>query len=126
MILRTTLLAGLLFVAADTHAQFWKKKHKVEKTNPAVEQPTSLNPTSARAEEANMPKAARKSLKGPTYGLEQKYYERVEAVAKERRKAEKMMLKPQYSDPMYFGHKRPPKKRKASKMKYCKECGIRH
>ena len=27
---------------------------------------------------------------------------------------------------MYFGHKRPPKKRPANKMKFCKECGIRH
>ena len=48
------------------------------------------------------------------------------AVAKERDKAEREMAKPQYSNPMYFGHKRPPKKHKPGKMKYCKECGIRH
>jgi hypothetical protein len=32
----------------------------------------------------------------------------------------------QYVNPMYFGHKKPPKKRPAHKMKLCKVCGIRH
>jgi hypothetical protein len=50
----------------------------------------------------------------------------MEEVARQRRKNEKLMAKPQYSDPMYFGHKRPPKKRPPEKMKYCKVCGIRH
>jgi hypothetical protein len=50
----------------------------------------------------------------------------MELVAKQKRKAEKEMMKPQYSDPTYFGHKRKPKKRHYKKMKYCKECGIRH
>jgi hypothetical protein len=50
----------------------------------------------------------------------------MQATVKEKRKAEKIMEKPQYSNPMYFGHKRPPKKRAPNKMKYCKECGIRH
>jgi hypothetical protein len=27
---------------------------------------------------------------------------------------------------LYFGHKNPPKKHKAGKIRYCKECGIRH
>ncbi len=107
----------------DSHAQFWKKK-QAPKNDPSTQQPTSLSP-STTPQRHYTPKAPRPS-KGPTYGLEQEYYERVEAVAKERRKAEKIMMKPQYSDPMYFGHKRPPKKRKPSKMKYCQECGIRH
>ncbi len=34
--------------------------------------------------------------------------------------------KPQYSDPMYFGHKRKPKKRPPGKRKLCKECGLTH
>ena len=36
------------------------------------------------------------------------------------------MKKAQYSDPMNFGHKRKPKKRKPGKQKYCKECGLVH
>lgn len=61
-----------------------------------------------------------------TVDLQREYYERVDAVMKQRKKAAKIMQKPQYSDPMYFGHKRPPKKRPPQKMKFCKECGIRH
>lgn len=46
--------------------------------------------------------------------------------AKDIQKIEKMKSKPQYADPMYFGHKKPPKKRPPGKQKYCKECGMRH
>ncbi len=45
---------------------------------------------------------------------------------KKRARRERKMKKPQYSNPAYFGHKRPPKKRPASKRKMCKECGIIH
>lgn len=49
-----------------------------------------------------------------------------EARLKERQKIAEEMKKPQYSDKMYFGHKRPPKKRPVHKRKFCKECGIVH
>jgi hypothetical protein len=49
-----------------------------------------------------------------------------EARIKERQKMAEEMKKPQYSDKMYFGHKRPPKKRPVHKRKFCKECGIVH
>jgi hypothetical protein len=54
------------------------------------------------------------------------YYARVEHIAKEKQKTLKKMAAPQYSNPLYFGHKRPPKRNAIHKMKYCKECGIRH
>jgi hypothetical protein len=87
--------------------------------------PTSLDPL---PRERHLPKEARKrsKAKGPTYNAERDYYERVEDFGKTRRKNEKMLMTPQYSDPSYFGHKRPPKKRPPDKMKFCKECGIRH
>jgi RNase P subunit RPR2 len=47
-------------------------------------------------------------------------------VAKEHRKRNKQMEKPQYSDASYFGHKRKPRIRKQGKRKMCKECGIVH
>ena len=50
----------------------------------------------------------------------------VEASKKRYRKMRRKMKKPQYSDPMYFGHKKKPKKRKRGKRKLCKECGIVH
>jgi len=122
MILRLTLIAFLAFMSAETYGQFWKKKNKAQKEEEGG-QPTSLDPSYAKKE--YVPKA-RKETRGPTYGLEQEFYERMEDLEKTRRKNEKMLDKPQYSDPMYFGHKRPPKKRKPSKMKFCKVCGIRH
>lgn len=120
------LIVLLAFVTGETYAQFWKKKKPRAETQNTVMQPTSLNPSSQKREYAAKASNTQRSGKGPTYGLEQAYYERMEKVAKERRKTERLMEKPQYSDPLYFGHKRPPKKRKASKMKFCKECGIRH
>jgi hypothetical protein len=56
----------------------------------------------------------------------QDYYDRMEDVAKAYRRAEKLSRKPRYSNPLYFGHKRPPRKHSPEKMRYCKECGIRH
>jgi hypothetical protein len=54
------------------------------------------------------------------------YEQRMKDNAKAYNKAAKEMEKPQYSDPSYFGHKRPPKKRPVGKRKFCKECGIVH
>jgi hypothetical protein len=50
----------------------------------------------------------------------------MKANVKKRAKIARKMEKPQYSDPTYFGHKRPPKKRAVGKRKMCKECGIVH
>lgn len=121
MHLKVFLFVSMTFLTFESQAQFWHSKKRKEQREAGV--PTSLDPVSQKEQ---VPKEARKSSKGPTYGLEQAYYDRMEAVQKERRKSERMMEKPQYSDPMYFGHKRPPKKRKASKMRFCKVCGIRH
>lgn len=52
--------------------------------------------------------------------------QRMEANVKQNKKEAKLMLKPQYSDPMYFGHKRKPKKRPPGKRKFCKECHLTH
>jgi len=42
------------------------------------------------------------------------------------RREEAMKNDPRFTDHLYFGHKKPPKKRPVGKQKYCKECGIRH
>jgi archaellum component FlaD/FlaE len=56
----------------------------------------------------------------------QEFYKRMKANAKKYKKMQREMKKPQYSDPMYFGHKKMPKKRPPGKKKYCRECGIVH
>jgi hypothetical protein len=119
--MRLILTILLLCFIITTFAQSRKQR----KAEAAQMGPTSLDPTPS---DRHLPKQARKraEAKGPTYNGEKEYYERVEAFAKTRRKNEKMLMSPQYSDPSYFGHKRPPKKRPPHKMKFCKECGIRH
>ena len=118
---RIFVMVFLVFVTVDSFAQSRKQRKKEAET---AQQPNSLDPSYSRQEYA--PKASRKSSKGATYELEEQYFQRMADLQKTRKKDARMLEKPQYSDPMYFGHKRPPKKRKASKMKFCKECGIRH
>ena len=121
--LRIITLLVFVSISSTASAQFWKKKKKAA---PPIQrsQPTALNPVAER--DYAPKKTSRKQAKGPTYDGERRFYERMEELEKTRRKNEKLAQKPQYSDPMYFGHKRPPKKRKPGKMKYCKECGLRH
>jgi hypothetical protein len=73
----------------------------------------------------------RKGKKELTYSeqFDQKvkeYYNRMEANAKKYKKMEREMKKPEFSNPTYFGHKHPPKKRPPGKKKYCKICGMVH
>lgn len=88
-------------------------------------QPNSVNPN--YPSQSYAPKKSKvKGNKRVTYDARENFYRRLDLVAKEKRKAEKEMMKPQYSDPSYFGHKRPPKRHKPGKIRLCKECGIRH
>lgn len=54
------------------------------------------------------------------------FRKRMKRLYKKKKKEEKLAEKPQYSNPLYFGHKKPPKKRPLGKRKYCEECGIVH
>ncbi|HEU5292410.1 MAG TPA: hypothetical protein VFU05_17305 [Cyclobacteriaceae bacterium] len=122
--LRYFFTCVLMMAAAASFAQSKKKKAKEAETPASSNQPSSLNPN--YSEKKYEPSKKKRPTGKVTYNATEKFYERQEAIAKQERKAEKEMEKPQYSDPLYFGHKRPPKKRPPSKMKYCKTCGIRH
>lgn len=54
------------------------------------------------------------------------FRERITAVLEQKAREERKMNKPRYTNPLYFGHKKPPKKRKNGKKKFCKECGLWH
>ncbi len=114
-----------LFVSGAQAQLLKRKKKNVPASEQASDQPTSLNP-SAPQKQFGPKKSKKGKLAKPTYGSEEAYFKRMDELHKTRRKNEKMLDKPQYSDPMYFGHKRPPKKRPVGKMKYCKECGLKH
>ena len=122
LIISVFLLSG---VVAFAQSEKKNKKRNKGKNKTEVTQPTSMDPSYPTPGYA--PKYERKAKSiDLTYNAEKRYYEQKQKIAKDRRKAEKELSKPQYTDPMYFGHKRPPKKHKPGKMKYCKECGMRH
>jgi hypothetical protein len=115
MKLRGFLLYPLVVGAITGYAQ--TAKDPSSPTSPKMEYPASKYPS---------PRQKKFSNQKTTVDLQREYYERVEAVMKMRKKQARLMKKPQYSNPMYFGHRRPPKKHSPSKMRYCTECGIRH
>ena len=120
------LVIILMAPSADVEAQSRKKKRSAER--PAAgytTTPSALAPGTS-VEMAAPRQAKKKASRKTTYDQQQEYYERVAAVAKSREKTARIMEKPQYSDPTYFGHKRKPKRRPPHKMRLCKECGIRH
>lgn len=117
----------VVLVGLSTHlamGQASDKKKKKGKDKYETAQPTSKDPSAPNI--YYQPKKSKVKFKGITHNAERNYYEQMARVEKARIKAEKELAKPQYSDPMYFGHKNPPKKHKPGKIKYCKECGIRH
>lgn len=126
MNVRIVLMLFMLLLTAESQAQFWKSKKSKNKNEPTSQQPNSLDPTTSTRKEYAPKESSKSARRSSQQSPEQQFFERMEELEKVRRKNERMMEKPQYSDPMYFGHKRPPKKRKASRMKFCKECGIRH
>lgn len=120
------ILGGSLNLYAQGVEGPGKKKKKAE-SNQSQSQPSSLEPYyPSKNYEPDKKKRDTRSERKITYDARDKFYDRMEQLAKQERKHEKEMAKPQNSDPMYFGHKRPPKKRPPEKMKFCKVCGIRH
>jgi hypothetical protein len=107
-------------------ALFWSIGSVVFAQTKKKDQSTSVESILPQKEYA--PKKKKKKSKGSetTYDARNDFYDRQEALNKQRIKNEKSGDNPQYSDPQYFGHKRPPRKRPANKMKFCKVCGIRH
>lgn len=116
------LLIAVTFTAQAQTSK--KKKSKVESTQ-QDQGPTTLDPFYQPKTVAPKKGKSRKS-NGPTYDSQREFDERMQARAKTNRRNERLLSKPQYSDPSYFGHKSPPKKRKPGKMKFCKECGLKH
>ncbi len=56
----------------------------------------------------------------------EQFRENMRKIERRKRRAAKLAEKPQYSDPLYFGHKKPPVKRPPGKQKFCKECQMKH
>jgi hypothetical protein len=104
---------------------FAQRKKKGSK---APSQVTSVGPFYPDANKY-IPKAKRsknKSKDGISRQAQQNAVARRELTAKQKRKAERTLAGTNYGSTNYFGHKRPPKKRKPEDMKLCEVCGIKH
>lgn len=89
--------------------------------------PTSLSPAVQPVYKVNKrTREARRVQPNVKNSAEYQFYDRVQKAAKMKKRALRKLNKPQYTNPLYFGHKSSPKKRPPHKMKYCEECGIRH
>jgi hypothetical protein len=128
--MRLLLLIALIFAAGDLFAQLSRKEKKAARRNTAVDQPTTLDPASSMPDysdkHSKQTKSKKKKGTGPTYNSQKEFQDRMDDRGKTYRKNEKNVVTEQYVNPMYFGHKKPPKKRPAHKLKLCKVCGIRH
>lgn len=121
----SVIIIFLSLVVISSAAQSKRKKSKEDA--PVAEQPSSLEPYYPKKTYGPKPEKKKKKQKTTyDYDARERFDERMNEVNKQARRIEKESEKPQNSDPMYFGHKRPPKKRPVNKMKYCKVCGIRH
>ena len=118
----------LTFITCTAHAQLTGKEKRAARKGSSTNQPTTLDPGSANVPTVSPRLSGKKEKKskGPTYNAQKEFEDRMQARAKTYRKNEKMLMRRQFNDPSYFGHKHKPKKHSAAKMRYCKECGIRH
>lgn len=131
--MRLLLTFAILTVALTSFGQdLTRKEKKAARRGTAVNQPNSLNPAADDEMELVAPKVKERKSKqrsksdGITRNAQKEYDDRMAARAKTYRYNERMLMKPQYANPAYFGHKRKPKRHAPGKIRYCKECGIRH
>lgn len=110
------LFIGIILSVTTHEAQ--AQSSRESETKPVVPQTSQ---TFSKKKKASK-KAYQKSL---DQGVKD-YEELMKSNKKKYKKMAKGMKKPQYSDPTYFGHKKPPKKRPKGKRKFCDECGIVH
>ena len=134
MILRVAILIIGLFVAFSVSAQNSRDTGSGTprpQYNPMDEEVFGpfLPNSKSQAKDYKKRKREAKKRKASSLTYDQAvrdFDKRMKAAAKRYKKEEKLARKPQFSNPLYFGHKRPPKKRPLGKRKLCKECGIVH
>ena len=135
------LIFILFFTCLTFTSQAQSKKKSKEKRTEQAERDNSYAPFSPAESAVDAGQRTEAKSSGKTKAKKESYYQifnrrmdqkmvefqkRMKENAKEDRKEARLMKKPQYSDPMYFGHKKKPKKRPPGKRKFCKECGIVH
>ncbi|MEL6556797.1 MAG: hypothetical protein AAFQ94_01350 [Bacteroidota bacterium] len=112
------LLIALLFCAHVSNAQSTRSVEEVLKQR-------SVKQTSKKKKKFSLFKKKKSPYKNDAM-LRAEFLARMKDNKKRNKKEARLALKPQYSDPSYFGHRRKPKKRPPGKKKFCKECHIVH
>lgn len=112
------LLIALVFCANISNAQSTRSVEDVLKQR-------SVKQTSKKKKKFSLFKKKESPYKDDAT-LRAEFLARMKDNKKRNKKEARLALKPQYSDPSYFGHKRKPKKRPPGKKKFCKECHIVH
>ncbi len=124
--MRILFCAFFLLIAAASIAQRSGRKKDAMTKNSQNETTTPIDAFEGMYEVVPEPSRKRANSSGSGHNSEKAFNKRMDARRKTYRRSEKMLMTPEYSDRTYFGHKIRPKKRGPDKMKYCKECGIRH
>lgn len=131
--MRNIFCLVLFILISSTSISAQSKKQDAEGRKDNSYAPFSAAESAMTRQEVKASKKARKNKHSfaRTYkkSLNQKvedFHKRIKKNARDDRKEARIMKKPQYSDPSYFGHKQKPKKRPLGKRKFCKECGIVH
>lgn len=88
--------------------------------------PNSLDPGTREASYAPLRPRSTNEKRTSHVETEKEYVARMKKTVRLIRRQERLAKRPQYSNPLYFGHRRPPKKNRAGQLKFCRECGIRH
>lgn len=116
----------LLFMGLSIMVQAQSRKNYPTTKGDSYNYRTEYNSQPSKKEIKSAKKAYKNSYAREFDVKIKEYEERMQANAKKYEKLAKEAEKPQYSDPTYFGHKKPPKKRSTGKKKFCKECEIVH
>ncbi len=118
---KITLVGGLLVFVFCANDSFAQSTRSVEE----VLQQRSVKQSSTKKKKFSLFKKKQSPYKNDAI-LRAEFEQRMKDNKKRNKKEARLAQKPQYSDPSYFGHKKPPKKRPPGKKKFCKECHIVH
>jgi len=112
------IFAICIFCANESDAQSTRSVEEVLKQR-------SVKQSSQKKKKFSLFKKKKSPYKNDAI-LREEFDQRMKNNLKKNKKEARLALKPQYSDPSYFGHKKKPKKRPPGKKKFCKECHIVH
>lgn len=119
--IKFTLVIGFLICILCTSESLAQSTRSVEE----VLQQRSVKQSTQKKKKFTLFKKKQSPYKNDAI-LRAEFEQRMKSNKKKNKKEARLALKPQYSDPSYFGHKKLPKKRPPGKKKFCKECHIVH